>query len=75
MVEEYGSNIIEMAVQREEAASRLVRPDLDLVIVTARNKKGLGFVEVNASDGAIVFFESVNQCSHSVVPKLDGRRV
>ena len=41
VVEEDGADIVEMAVQSEEATAGLVRPDLDLVVVTARDEKGL----------------------------------
>jgi hypothetical protein len=61
-----------MSIQREKTAARLVRPDLDLVIVTARDEQGLRFVEVDATNRAIVFLEPVNQCAHSIVPELNG---
>jgi hypothetical protein len=32
-------------------------------------------VEIDTSDGAIVFLEAINQCSHSVIPELDSGRV
>lgn len=69
------SDVIEMAIEGEEAASRLQRPNLDLVIVTSRDEEGLCFMEVDAADGTIMFFESIDQCSHTVVPKLDSRGV
>ena len=40
-MEEDGADIVEVAVEGEEAPACLVRPDLDLVVVTARYKKGL----------------------------------
>lgn len=74
-MEKDGPNIVKMAIKSEEAAARLVGPDLDLVVVTARDEKGLGSVKVDSAHRAIVFFESVNQRSHAVIPELDGRRV
>lgn len=75
MVEEDGSDIVKMAVEGEQAAPGLVGPDLDLVVVTARDEERLGLVEIDTSDGAIVFLEAINQCSHSVIPELDSGRV
>lgn len=51
MVEEDGANIIQVAVQCEEAATRFVIPDFDLVIVAAAHEKGLRCVEGDATDG------------------------
>lgn len=75
MVEEDGSNVVEMAVQGEQAAPGLVRPDLDFVVITTRNKQGLRLVKVDASNGAIVLFEAIDQSTHTVVPELNRRRV
>lgn len=75
MVEENGSDVVEMAVEGEKASSSLVGPDLDLVIVASRNEERLGLVEVDTSNRSIVFLEAINQGSHSVIPKLDGRGV
>lgn len=41
-----------MAQQGEEAAPLLVVPHLDLVVVAAADKQGLGGVEVHAAHGA-----------------------
>lgn len=61
-----------MTVQCEQTPPSLVVPDLDLVIIAAGYKQGLGWVEVDASNGAVVFLESVNEGSHAVIPQLDG---
>lgn len=74
-MEEDGSNIVEMPIEGEQTTSTLVRPDLDLVIVAARNEQGLCSVKVDSSDGAVVFLEPVNERAHSVVPQLNGGRV
>jgi len=60
MVEEDCPNIIQMPIQCEQAPPSLVGPDLDLVIISPRNKEGLCLVEVDSSYGSIMFFESVN---------------
>jgi len=38
MVEEHGSDIVQMTVQREDTSPCLVRPNLDLVVVSARHE-------------------------------------
>lgn len=68
MVEEDGPDIVQVAVQSEQAPPALVGPDLDFVVVTSRYEEGLRRVEVNGSDRTVVFFESINQGSHPVVP-------
>ena len=68
MVEEDCANVIQMPVQCEETPASLVRPDLDLIIVSTRNKERLCLVEVDSPDGPIVLLESINQCPHSIVP-------
>jgi len=67
-VEEHRAHIIQVTVQCEKAPPSLVVPDLDLVVIASGHKQGLGRVEIDASDRTIVFFESVNQCTHAVVP-------
>jgi hypothetical protein len=59
-MEEDGSDVVEMAVEGEEASSSLVRPDFDLVIVTARDEKRLCLMKVDTTDGTIVFLETIN---------------
>jgi len=41
VVEEYGSDIVEMAVQGEQAPPSLVGPDFDLIVVASRHKERL----------------------------------
>lgn len=74
-MEENGSDIVEMAVKGEQATSCLIRPDLDLVVVATRDEEGLCLVEVNTTNWSIMFFESIDQCSHTIVPELNGGRV
>lgn len=75
VMEEHGTNVIKMAVQGEQASSGNVAPHLDLVVITTRHEQWLSLVEIYTSDGAIVFFESFNKGTHTIIPKLDGRRV
>lgn len=75
MVEEDGSYVVEMSVQGEQTSPRLVRPDLDLVVVASRDEEGLGLVKIDASNGTVVLFETINKGSHAVIPQLYSRRV
>ena len=61
-------NIVQVSVEREEAPPCLVRPHLDLVIITPGHKEWLCFVEINPANRAIVLFKTVDQSTHSVVP-------
>lgn len=67
-MEEDGANVVEMAIQGEQAPSGLIGPYLDLVIITARNKERLRFVKINAADRPIVLFEPIDQSSHPIIP-------
>lgn len=69
------TDIVQVPIEREDTASSLVRPDLDLVIISPRYEERLCLVEVNAPDRAIMLFESVNQGAHAVIPQLDRRGV
>ncbi len=71
MVKECSSDVIQMSVKREEALALLVVPHFDFIIITARNKKGLIIVKVDASDRPFVLLEFVNKSACSVVPELD----
>lgn len=68
MVKEHRSHVVQMAVQGEEAASGLVRPNFNFIIVTPGHEQRLGAVEINAPDRSVVFLESVYQGSHTVIP-------
>lgn len=74
-MEEYRSDIIQMAIQCEQASPCLITPHLDLVIITSGHEEGLSRVEVNGSNGAIVLFESIDEGSHAIIPELNSRRV
>lgn len=49
---------------------RVCPPTLDLVIITAGHKQGLGAVEVDATHRALMLIKPVDQCAHAVVPQL-----
>lgn len=68
MVEKYCANIIQVTVQRKKTSPSLIRPHLDLVIISSRHEEGLCFMEVDSSNRSIVLFESVNQRAHAIVP-------
>lgn len=68
MVEEDSSHVVQVAVQGEKAPPSLMVPDLDLVVVTAGHEEGLGRVEVDAANRAIVFFEAIDKGSHAIIP-------
>lgn len=51
-MEKYGSNVVQMPVQRKETAPLFPVPDFDLVVVTARDKERLVGMEINSSNGA-----------------------
>ncbi len=75
MVEEDCSHIVQMPVQGKQTSARLVRPDLDLVVVAARHKERLRVMEIDASHWPVMLLESVDQGAHAVVPELYSRRV
>lgn len=68
MVEEYCPHVIQMSIQCEQTSPCLVAPHLDLIVVTSGDEEGLRRVKVNAANGAIVFFESIDQGTHAIVP-------
>jgi hypothetical protein len=85
-MEEDGADIVEMAVEREQTPSSLVRPYFDLVVVTTGDEPALVsvcqpseqlprlcsqwlcLVEVDAANRPVVFFETIDEGSHAVVP-------
>ena len=48
-MELYRTHVVHVALEGEHALFNLVVPDLDQVIVTARHKHWLGFMEVDAT--------------------------
>ena len=73
MVEEYRADVVEMAIEGEQTSPCLIRPDLDLVVITTGDEEWLCFVEVYSSYWTVMFLKSINQCAHPVVPKLNRR--
>lgn len=47
-----------------------MRPDLDLVIITARYEQWLCLMEVYTPYGAIMFLKAIDESAHAVVPQL-----
>ena len=72
MMEENGPDIVQMAIEGEETSSRLMRPDLDLVIVSSRHKERLSLVEVDSSYRAIMLLKTIDQSAHTIIPELNG---
>lgn len=71
VVEEHGSDEVQVSGQSEEALTGVQGPDLDGVVVTTRDEDWLSRVEVDATDRSLVALETVKQGAHSVVPQLD----
>lgn len=70
MMEERGSNIIQMSVKSKQALSLFVIPNLDFVIISARDEQGLILMKINTTNGTLVFFEFINKSTGSVIPKI-----
>ena len=64
-----------MPIQCEETTAGLVRPHLNLVVIATRDEEGLSLVKIDTSNGSVVLLESIDQCSHSIIPELNGGRV
>jgi hypothetical protein len=73
MVEEYRPNIVQMAIEGEEAPPTLVRPYFDLVVIPPRDEQRLSLVEIDTPDWPIMLLEPVYQRAHTIVPKLNCR--
>ena len=61
----HGSDVVEVAQEREEAAPELVVPHFNLVIISARDNEWLDFVEVNAANWTVVLVEALQQNTHA----------
>ena len=72
-MEENGADVVQMTIQRKKTSPCLVGPDLDLVVIASGDEEGLGLVEVDAANRSVVFFESINEGSHTIVPQLNSR--
>lgn len=75
MVKEDRSHIVQVTVQGKETPSGLIGPNLDFVIISARNKQRLRLVKIYPSDRTIMLFKSIYKCSHTIIPKLNGGRM
>eukprot|EP00963_Diacronema_lutheri_P008926 scaffold776_cov347-Pavlova_lutheri.AAC.124 len=74
-MELHGSDVIQVAKQGKQAASKFVVPDFDLIIVSTRHEQRLGSMKVDPPHRAIVLVESIDERSHAVVPQLDHSTV
>ena len=68
MVKENRPHVVKMAIECEQTPSTLIRPNFDLVVISARYKKWLCFVEIDSSDWPIVLLKAVYQSAHAVIP-------
>lgn len=68
MMEEDGADIIQVSIQSEETSPGLMRPDLDLVVISAGDEQRLSLMKVYTSDRSIMLFEAVNEGPHAIVP-------
>ncbi len=68
VVEEDRANIVQMAIESEEAPPTLVGPDFYLVVIPPRYKQRLSLVEIDTPDRPIMLLESVYQRAHTIVP-------
>ena len=61
-----------MTEKSKETSTKFVVPYFDFVIVSSGNNQGLNKMKVDSADGSIVFFESVNDCSDTIIPTEEG---
>ena len=75
MVEEDSSNVVQVAAQSKETSPGLIRPHLDLVVVSTGDEEGLGAMKVDAPHRSIMLLKPVDESSHAIVPQLYSGRV
>ena len=68
MVEEDRSDIIQMPIERKKTSPGLIRPHLDLVVVTSGDEEWLCLMKINATNWPIMLLEPIDQRAHAVVP-------
>lgn len=68
MVEKDSAHVVEMAIEGEQASPRLIRPDLDLVVIPSRHEKWLRLVKIYSPYWSIMLFKPIYQGPHPVVP-------
>jgi hypothetical protein len=67
----HGADIIQVTEKGEETATEFVIPHFNFVVVTAGNDEGLEEMEINTADWTVMLFESIDYCSHAVIPSID----
>lgn len=60
-----------MSKQSEHAATVLVVPYFDFVVISSGYKEGLLVVKADAPDWPIVLIILLEECAHSIVPELN----
>jgi hypothetical protein len=61
-----------MTEQCKETTAEFIIPNFDFVIVTSGNDEGFHEMKVDAADGTVVLFKSVDDCSHAVIPSVEA---
>ena len=62
------SDVIQVTQEGKETAAQFVVPDLDLVVISTRYNQGVGQVKINATDGSVVLFKSINDSADAIIP-------
>ena len=70
-MELHRSDVIQVSQESKEAAAEFVIPNLDFVIVSSGDDERFVEVEVDATDGTVVFFEAVYYRAYAVVPSVN----
>lgn len=67
-MKEDSPNVVQVSVEGEKTPPSLIRPDFDLVVVSAGYEQRLRFVKIYPPNRPIVLFETVDQSAHPIVP-------
>lgn len=64
------SDVVQVTQKSEKTSPQFVVPNLNLVVVTARNNQRLVRMKVNSTYWAFVLFKAINYSSYTVVPSI-----
>jgi hypothetical protein len=65
-----GANIIQMTQEGKETTAQFVIPYFDLVVITTGYNERICQVKVDATDGSIVLFKTINDGSDPIIPAV-----
>lgn len=65
-------DVVKMPDQRKDTASEFVVPNLDFVIITTRDEKRLGAMEIDSTNRSFMFVKAIDERAHTIIPKLNG---